>query len=130
MVLAKIVKRRQWEEGIRIGREQVRAEHEAEVRGWAKEHGISMEGLSYESVSEMRAVGRKVGRREGERDVKAWAKERGIWIDDLIYGENTIKILEAGREEGRRGYDAEIRAWAKRRGISLDGLFDDEDERG
>ena len=65
MVLAQIVRRRQFEQGREQGREEVREEARAEAR------------------EEVREEAREEARREHTEQLEAWAKENDIPIEDL-----------------------------------------------
>ena len=97
MVLARMLRDKQYAEEFRKGVAEGRRQRDKEIIAWAKEKGVPFEDLPIESGGYLQdfVIGYKIGYKEGitegiakERRRKngvliAWAKEKGIPIEDL-----------------------------------------------
>lgn len=81
MVLAQIVKKKQYEEGVEQGIELGRVEGIAEGRQEGRQEG-RVEGIA-EGRQEGRQEGITEGRKQSADRMRAWAKDRGIPEDEL-----------------------------------------------
>ncbi len=88
MVLAQMLKNRDYEEGFRKGVADERRRMNKELIAWAKEKGIPIEDLPIEAgYRQGFAIGYKegiaIGRSQRDKEYIAWAKKKGIPIEDL-----------------------------------------------
>ena len=88
MVLAQMLKNRDYEEGFRKGVADERRRMNKELIAWAKAKGIPIEDLPIEvGYRQGFAIGHREGiteeRLRNNKDLIAWAKKKGIPIEDL-----------------------------------------------
>ena len=92
MVLAQMLKNRDYEEGFRKGAADERRRMNKELIAWAKEKGIPIEDLPIEAgYRQGFVIGYKEGITQGVADERrrkkaaliAWAKKKGIPLEDL-----------------------------------------------
>ena len=88
MVLAQMLKNRDYEEGFRKGAADERRRMNKEIIAWAKEKGIPIKDLPIEvGYRQGFAIGHKEGiteeRLRNNKELIAWAIEKGIPLEDL-----------------------------------------------
>ena len=80
MVLAQMLKNKDYEKGFRKGVADERRRMNKELIAWAKVKGIPIEDLPIEAGYRQ---GFAIGYRQRDKEFIAWAKKKGIPLEDL-----------------------------------------------